>query len=170
MEPSKGVVEKLRTLKGRYKLPKLRELLHPRFFHYFGLLGDEIRTGATPGGPKEWDIDSSDVGKLWEKHLEEKSTEPLKWIAWHNLLDLLSELELLTVWNPLIGLLKEKGSLLAELNDNRCNVCGREAPVEELALITYPERKTDGGFRFKERRVCTECLKKLWERGKHGRL
>ena len=156
MEPSKGVVEKLRNIKGRYKLPKLRELLHPRFFHYFGL--------------KEWDIDSSEVGKLWEKHLEEKSTEPLKWIAWHNLLDLLSELELLTVWNPLIGLLKEKGSLLAELNDNRCNVCGREAPVEELALITYPERKTDGGFRFKERRVCTDCLKKLWERREHGRL
>ena len=23
--------------------------------------------------------------------------------------------------------------------------------MEELALITYPERKTDGGFRFKEK-------------------
>ncbi len=156
MEPSKGVVEKLRTLKGRYKLPKLRELLHPRFFHYFGL--------------KDWDIDSSEVGKLWKKHLEEKNTEPLKWIAWHNLLDLLSELELLAVWNPLIGLLNENGTLLGLLNDNRCEVCEREAPVEELALMTYPERKKDGGFRFKEKRVCTRCLKKLWGEKGDGEL
>jgi len=156
MEPSKGVVETLKSLRGRYKLPKLRELLHPRFFHYFGL--------------KEWDIDSSEVGQLWKKHLEERSTEPLKWIAWHNLLDLLSELELLAVWNPLIGLLKENGPLLGRLSDNRCGVCEREAPIEELALITYPERKTNGGFRFKEMRVCTGCLKALWGNQKHGEL
>ena len=40
----------------------------------------------------------------------------------------------------------------------RCEKCRKEKPIEELAGITYPERKENGGFRFREIRVCKGCL------------
>jgi len=145
MKPAKGITYKLRDLKGKHKTPKLRELLHPRFFHYFGF---------TP-----WDIDSGEVKQLWEEHLKSGNVEPLNLIVQHNLLDILSELELLLVWNPFMEEFLNDHKKVEKFSNLKCEICGKEKPIEELAVITYPERKENKGFRFREVRVCLECLK-----------
>jgi len=147
MKPAKGITYKLRDLKGKHKTPKLRELIHPRFFHYFGFT--------------DWDIDSSEVQELWEEHLRSGNLEPLTLIVQHNLLDILSELELLLIWNPFMEEFLNNRRTVKEFSNLRCSICGKEKPIEELAVITYPERKKDKGFRFREVRVCLECLIKL---------
>lgn len=144
MRPAKGITYKIRDLKGWHKTPKLRELLHPRFFHYFGFT--------------DWDIDSGEVKELWEEHLRSGNLEPLNLIAQHNLLDILSELELLTIWNPYMERFLNDHSVVREFSSLRCEKCGKEKPIEELAVITYPERKDNKGFRFREVRVCKGCL------------
>jgi uncharacterized protein YprB with RNaseH-like and TPR domain len=147
MKAAKGITYKLRDLKGWHKTPKLRELLHPRFFHYFGF--------------SNWDIDSGEVGKLWKEHLRSGNIEPLNLIAQHNLLDILSELELLTIWNPYMEHFLNNREVVKRFSNLKCDICGEEKPIEELALITYPERKENGGFRFREMRVCKGCLDKF---------
>jgi len=147
MNPAKGVTYKLRYLKGRHKLPKLRELLHPRFFHYFGF--------------SDWDVDGGEIVRLWREHRKNGDLEPLNLIAQHNLLDVLSELELLVIWNPFIEEFLNHEGVISEFFDARCDVCGTPRAVEELAVITYPERKDGGSYRFVERRVCKDCLKRL---------
>ncbi len=144
MKPAKGITYKIRNIKGWHKTPKLRELIHPRFFHYFGF--------------SYWDIDSGEVKELWEEHLKSGNLEPLNLIAQHNLIDILSELELLTIWNPYMDSFLNNRSVVERFSNLRCERCGTEKPVEELAVITYPERKENGGFRFREVRVCKGCL------------
>ena len=144
MKPAKGITYKIRDLKGWHKTPKLRELIHPRFFHYFGFT--------------DWDIDSGEVKNLWEEHLRSGNLEPLNLIAQHNLIDILSEFELLTIWNPYMDKFLNNHSAVEKFSSLRCERCGKEKPIEELAVITYPERKENGGFRFREVRVCKECL------------
>jgi uncharacterized protein YprB with RNaseH-like and TPR domain len=147
MKPAKGITYKLRDLKGKHKTPKLRELLHPRFFHYFGF--------------SDWDIDSGEVAGLWEEHLKSGNIEPLNLIAQHNLLDILSELELLTIWNPYMEHFLNNRKVVKEFSNIKCDICKKEKPIEELALITYPKRKENGGFSFEELKVCKECLEKF---------
>jgi uncharacterized protein YprB with RNaseH-like and TPR domain len=144
MKPVKGLTQKVRNLKGWHKTPKLRELLHPRFFHYFGF--------------DRWDIDGGEVKKLWEEHLKSGDFEPLNLIAQHNLIDILSEFELLTVWNPYMEKFLNSSEVVKRFLNLRCENCQKEKPIEELAVITYPEEKVHGGFRFREKRICKTCL------------
>ena len=44
-------------------------------------------------------------------------------------------------------------SAVEKFSTLRCEKCGMEKPIEELAGINYPERKKNGGFRFREIRV-----------------
>jgi uncharacterized protein YprB with RNaseH-like and TPR domain len=144
MEAVKALTDKVRNLKGWHKTPKLRELLHPRFFHYFGF--------------DQWDIDGGEVKKLWKEHLKSGDWEPLNLIAQHNLIDILSEFELLTVWNPYMEKFLNNSEIVKSFFNFRCEVCKKEKPIEELTVVTYPEGKVGGGFRFKEKRICKDCL------------
>ncbi len=144
MKPAKEITYLLRDKFGKHKYPKLRELIHPRLFSYFGF--------------EKWDIDSQEVGKLWEQHLETNDINPLEWIAQHNLLDLLTEFELLTVWNPFMEKFLNNPSLVEEKSTLKCSKCNKEKPIEELAVVTYPERKPEGNFRFVEKLICKDCL------------
>jgi uncharacterized protein YprB with RNaseH-like and TPR domain len=145
MKPAKALTYKIRDLKGWHKTPKLRELLHPRFFHYFGFEG--------------WDIDSGEVKKLWEEHLCSGDLKPLNLIAQHNLIDILSELELLTVWNPYMEEFLNNRMVVKRYTNLRCEICKKEKPIEELAVVTYPAGKDGKGFLFKEKRICKDCLR-----------
>ena len=83
--------------------------------------------------------------------------EPLNLIAQHNSIDILSEFELLTIPYKEEKFLNNH-SAAEKFSTLRWEKCGKEKPIEELAGITYPERKENGCFRFREIRVCKGCL------------
>jgi hypothetical protein len=49
-------------------------------------------------------------------------------------------------------------SVVEEKSTFKCSKCNKEKPIEELAVVTYPERKPEGNFRFVEKLICKDCL------------
>ncbi len=144
METPRKISDRIRDNMGEHKYPKLRELIYPRFFFVFGI--------------KKWDIDASLVRRKWEEHLRTGKDAPIRWIAHHNLLDLISELEIM-LWQDILERIYRNFDRAVRFMEFRCDVCGRKVPQKDLVSVTYLRPKSPGrGYQFVEKAVCRECM------------
>ncbi len=144
METPRLISDRIRNNLGEHKYPKLRELIYPRFFFVFGI--------------KKWDIDASLVRRKWEEHLKTGRDGPIQWIAHHNLLDLISELEIM-LWQDILDRIYRNFDRASRFIEFRCDVCGRKVSQKELVSVTYLRPKPSGkGYQFVEKAVCRDCM------------
>ncbi len=147
METPRKISDRITMNIRDHKYPKLRELFYPRFFFVYGI--------------RRWDIDSSWVLEYWNRYRKTGDEKYIRWIAHHNLLDLISELEIL-LWQGMLDRLYSNIDTAMKHMKFKCEVCGRDTDPRDLVSVTYLEPKPAGkGYQFVEKAVCRECMKSI---------
>ncbi len=120
--------------------PKLREAFPVKFPRIFGI--------------KNFDISNREVLDYWQRYINEDNEKYLHIIIWHNVYDLITELNFIT-W------LKVFPNLENFHSHYRCDKCLKEFnSYNELAYIQY-KLKVEDKYELFEKDICLNCLKEV---------